>query len=176
VGRGHRLLGHASPIWEALTGGWQFGAIGTARTGLPLNVTIARNANTLPDQLNSNQRPDYAAGQPLYPANQNPQDWLNPAAFVLPAPGTWGNAGRNLVRAPGIWQLDTSLQKRFPVRERMAISVRVEAFNVFNRAQLGSPVVSLPAGTFGLIQSSYNSNPTGSGTPREIQWMMRLQF
>jgi hypothetical protein len=176
VGRGHRLLGHASPIWETLTGGWQFGAIGTARTGLPLNVTIARNANTLPDQLNSNQRPDYVAGQPLYPANQNPQDWLNPAAFVLPAPGAWGNAGRNLVRAPGIWQLDTSLQKRFPVRERMAISVRLEAFNVFNRAQLGSPVASLPAGAFGLIQSSYNSNPTGSGTPREIQWMMRLEF
>ena len=58
----------------------------------------------------------------------------------------------------------------------MALSIRAEAFNVFNRAQLGSPVVALPAANFGLIQSSYNSNPTGSGTPREIQWMMRLDF
>jgi hypothetical protein len=58
----------------------------------------------------------------------------------------------------------------------MALSVRTEVFNVFNRAQLGSPVVALPAANFGLIQSSYNSNPTGGGRPREIQWMMRLEF
>jgi hypothetical protein len=176
VGQGRRYLAHMPPFWNLLAGGWQLGAIGTAKTGLPLNVTIARAAGTLPDQLNSNQRPDYVAGQPLYPANQTPQNWLNPAAFVLPAPGTWGNAGRDLVRAPGIWQLDSSLQKRIPFRERIALSVRIEAFNIFNRAQLGSPVFTLPAANFGLIQSSYNSNPTGGGTPREIQWMLRLEL
>jgi len=176
VGRGHTLLSHASPFWNSVLGGWQLGMIGTAKTGLPLNVTIARNANTLPDQLNSNQRPNYVTGQPLYPANQSAQDWLNPAAFVMPASGTWGNAGRDLVRAPGIWQLDTSLQKRIPLRDQLAVSFRAEAFNVFNRAQLGSPVVNLPGANFGLIQSSYNSNPTGSGTPREIQLMLRLDF
>jgi hypothetical protein len=101
---------------------------------------------------------------------------LNTATFVLPAAGTWGNAGRELVRAPGIWQLDTSLQKKFQLRERVAMSFRAEAFNIFNRAQYGSPVVNLPSANFGLIQSSYNSNPTGSGTPREIQLMLRLDF
>jgi hypothetical protein len=176
LGRGHAFMSHASPIWNALFGGWQLGAIATAKTGLPLNVTIARNANTLPDQLNSGQRPNYITGQPIYPTNQSPQEWLNPSAFVLPAAGTWGNAGRDLVRAPGIWQLDTSLQKRIQLRERTGLSFRAEAFNVFNRAQLGSPVVALPSANFGLIQSSYNSNPTGSGTPREIQLMLRLDF
>ena len=176
VGRGRTVLSHASPAVNALLGGWQLGAIATAKTGLPLNVTISRTANTLPDQLNSGQRPNYVAGQPLYPADQSPQDWLNVAAFVLPAAGTWGNAGRDLLRAPGIWQLDTSLQKRVPLRERASLSFRAEAFNVFNRAQLGSPIVALPSANFGLIQSSYNSNPTGSGTPREIQLMLRLDF
>jgi hypothetical protein len=176
VGHGHRILGNSSTFVNSLLGGWQLGMIGTAKTGLPLNVTISRSASALPDQLNSNQRPNYVLGQSLYPANQSPQDWLNAAAFVLPANGTWGNAGRNLVRAPGIWQLDTSLQKRFMLRERIGLSFRAEAFNIFNRAQYGSPVVSLPSANFGLIQSSYNSNPTGSGTPREIQLMLRLDF
>jgi hypothetical protein len=176
VGKGHSLLGNASGLTEAFFSGWQLGGIGTAKTGLPLNVTITRTASTLPDQLNSSQRPNYVAGQPLYPSDQTPQNWLNAAAFVLPAAGTWGNAGRDLVRAPGIWQLDLSLQKRFQIREHASISFRAEAFNIFNRAQYGSPVVSLPGANFGLIQSSYNSNPTGSGTPREIQLMLRVDF
>ena len=176
VGRGHSLLGNSSSFVNHVLGGWQLGMIGTAKTGLPLNVTISRSASALPDQLNSSQRPNYVAGQSLYPLNQSPQDWLNPAAFVAPANGTWGNAGRELVRAPGIWQLDTSLQKKVQLRERVGLSFRIEAFNIFNRAQYGSPVVSLPSANFGLIQSSYNSNPTGSGTPREIQLMLRLDF
>lgn len=94
----------------------------------------------------------------------------------MPAAGTWGNAGRDLIRAPGIWQLDTSLEKKITFRDRMAVSFRAEAFNIFNRAQYGSPVVSLPSANFGLIQSSYNSNPTGSGTPREIQLMLRFDY
>ena len=57
----------------------------------------------------------------------------------LPANGTWGNAGRNILRVPGIWQADTSLEKRFPVSERIAISFRADVFNVFNRAQIGKP-------------------------------------
>jgi hypothetical protein len=176
VGHGHSLLGNSSSFVNTVLGGWQLGMIGTAKTGLPLNVTISRAAGALPDQLNSGQRPNYVLGQSLYPANQSPQDWLNPAAFVAPANGTWGNAGRDLVRAPGIWQLDASLQKKLQLRERVGLSFRVEAFNVFNRAQYGSPVVSLPSANFGLIQSSYNSSPTGSGTPREIQLMLRLDF
>src|SRR5271163_1641190 len=115
-------MGNSSRFIDTLFGGWQLGMIGTAKTGLPLNVTISRAANTLPDQLNSNQRPNYVGGQPIYPASQSPQNWLNPAAFVLPPSGTWGNAGRDEVRAPGIWQLDTSLQKKIQLKERVALS------------------------------------------------------
>ncbi len=184
IGRGHHLLGNSNRMVNAFFGGWQLGMIGTAKTGLPLNVTISRPTNTLLDQNNANQRPNYVAGQPLYPANQSPSEWLNPAAFAAPANGTWGNAGRNLVRAPGLWQLDTSMQKRFPFTERAAVSIRAEAFNIFNRAQYGTPVVALSESAtgaitntnFGVIQNSYNSSPTGSGTPREIQLMLRLDF
>jgi hypothetical protein len=108
VGKGHRLLGGASPLVNSLLGGWQLSVIGLARTGLPANVTLSRSASALPDGINGSQRPDVVPGQSLYPADQAPNLWLNPYAFTVPANGKWGNAGRNIVRVPGIWQADTS--------------------------------------------------------------------
>jgi hypothetical protein len=176
VGKGHHLLGNASPVVNALVGGWQLAVVGTARSGLPLNVTISRAATALPDQNNGSQRPNIVAGQSLYPANQSPSDWLNPAAFSAPATGTWGNAGRNLIRAPGHWQIDTALEKRVQAWERLSLTFRAEAFNLFNVAQYGNPVVSVSSSTYGLINSAFSTSPTGSGTPREIELSLRLDF
>jgi hypothetical protein len=180
IGKGYHLLGDASSVVNALLGGWQLSGIGTVRTGLPLNVTVSRSASALPDGINSNQRPDIVPGQPLYPANQTPGLWLNPYAFTMPANGAWGDAGRNILRAPGLWQADMSLEKRFPVRERMAITFRADVFNVFNRAQIGKPNVKWtdPAQgtTYGAITSPYTTSAIGTGTPRQMQFMLRFSF
>jgi hypothetical protein len=176
VGRGHALLANASPVVDKLLGGWQLSGISTARSGLPLNITISRPASALPDQINSAQRPNCVAGVSLSPAHQTVQQWLNAAAFTLPLPGTWGNCGRDLGRAPGLWQLDTALQKRVPLNEHVRLSFRAEVFNIFNRAQYGSPIVGLPGGNFGLITNAFNTTPTGAGTPRDIEFMLRLDF
>jgi hypothetical protein len=188
VGKGRALLSNANPIVNALLGGWQLAGVGTVRSGLPLNVTISRSASALPDQINSSQRPNLVPGEPLYPANQSASDWLNVSAFSVPANGTWGNAGRDLVRAPGHGQMDVALEKRMQMRERMSFTFRAEAFNVLNVAQLGSPVASLSSkagsngvlqivqGNFGLINGAFSATPTGSGTPREIELSLRLDF
>src|SRR5262249_42774952 len=103
--------------------------------------------------------------------------WLNPAAFRAPAPGTFGNAGRNLVRGPGLTQIDLGLSKRFSVGERAAIEFRSEVFNLFNRAQYADPSgdVTVPA-QFGIIQSTVNTTPIGAGTPRQLQFALRVSF
>jgi hypothetical protein len=176
VGKGHHLLGNANPVVSAILGGWNLSGVGTYRSGLPLSVTISRSASALPDQINSSQRPNVVFGQPLYPANQTPSDWLNLAAFSTPANGTWGNAGRDLLRAPGHWQINAALEKRVPIRERTTVSFRAEAFNILNVAQYGNPVVNASTATYGLIQSSFSTTPTGSGTPREIELGLRLDF
>lgn len=180
VGKGHHVLGNSSSLVNTLLGGWQLSGIGVARTGLPQNVTLSRSNSALPDGINSSQRPDVVYGQPLDPSNQNPTLWYNPYAFATPANGTWGDAGRNILRAPGIWQADTSLEKRFPIRERIALSFRADVFNIFNRAQLGSPNVKWTnpsAGTtFGAITSPYTTSAVGTGTPRQMQFMLRLSF
>jgi len=180
VGKGHHWLANSSGVANALLGGWQVSGIGMARTGLPQNVTLSRSNSALPDGINSSQRPDVVYGQPLYPATQTPTLWYNPYAFAAPANGAWGDAGRNILRAPGIWQADTSLEKRFPIGERMALSFRADVFNIFNRAQIGNPNVKWTnpsAGTtFGAITSPYTTSAVGTGTPRQMQFMLRLSF
>ena len=180
MGRGRKFLGNASGPVNAALGGWQLSGIGTARTGLPGNVTMSRSASALPDGLNTNQRPDVVPGQSLYPTNQSPDLWLNPYAFTTPANGVWGNAGRNILRVPGIWQTDVSLEKRFSLTERMGLSFRADVFNIFNRAQIGKPNVKWTdpksGTTFGAITSPYTSSAVGTGTPRQMQFMLRLSF
>ena len=112
-GRGRKYLNSINRTANAFLGGWQLTGIALARGGLPLNVTISRSASALPDQLNKNQRPNLIPGASLYPANKSPFNWLNYAAFTVPANGTWGNLGRNAVRGPGHWQIDPALSKRF---------------------------------------------------------------
>jgi hypothetical protein len=180
AGKGRRFLRNSSGFVNAVLGGWQLSGIGMARTGLPLNVTLSRSASALPDGINSNQRPNVVPGQPLYPSNQNPTLWLNPYAFSIPANGTWGNAGRNILRAPDFWQLDSSLEKRFPVTERTYISIRADVFNIFNRAQLGTPNAKWTnpstGTTYGQITSPYTTSAVGTGTPRQMQFMLRFSF
>jgi hypothetical protein len=160
-------------------GGWELSGIGAARTGVPVNVTISRSASSVPDgNTTSPQRPNLVAGVSLIPpGGQTPSDWINAAAFSTSANGTWGNAGRNLVRAPGVWQIDTALTKRARLTERMNIEFRAEAFNLLNHAQFGLPNGNLSAaGSFGTITQPLNTGATGTGTPRQFQLMMRLEF
>ncbi|ADV83029.1 TonB-dependent receptor [Terriglobus saanensis] len=176
VGRGHTFLGNASHLEEFFLGGWQASGIGTARSGLPINVTISRSTSALPDQLNKNQRPNLVPGVSVYAAHKTPTSWLNPAAFSAPLAGVHGNAGRNIARAPGLWQFDTSLQKRFPVTERVGVSFRAEAFNLFNVAHYGTPASVFAGSNFGVVTTPFSTNAVGTGTPRELQFMLRADF
>ena len=176
-GRGKRYLGESS-LGRALLGGWQLASIGSARTGLPVNLTVDRGSGDLVDGYSTNQRPDLVPGMSLTPAGgAAPGDWINLAAFAVPAKGTWGNAGRNLVRAPGLWQMDLSLSRDIELRERARLQFRAELFNIFNRAQYGAPLADISApSTFGRIATTVNSGPTGSGTPRQVQLALRFVF
>ena len=159
-------------------GGWSWSGIFTARTGLPVNVSITRAANVLPDQNNlSTERPNLVPGVPLYLDYGTTGRWLNPAAFATPAPGTWGNLGRNVVRAPGLFQIDTALSKRTKVSERTALEFGAQIFNIMNHPQLGAPAANISsAATFGLITAPVNTSPVGAGGPRQMQFFGRVSF
>jgi hypothetical protein len=140
-----------------------------------VNVTVDRANATLPDgnSVAGSERPNLVAGIPLYTSNGS----LNPAAFAVPANGTWGNAGRNIVRGPALWQIDATLAKTVKIRERLTAQLRVEGYNLANRSQFGQPLadISNPL-NFGTITSLVNTGATGSGTPRQFQFGLKLSF
>lgn len=156
-------------------GGWDLSGIFTARTGTPFSVTITRTAATVPSGQTQNQRADYIGGE-VYAADKGPDLWINPAAFALPAAGTYGNSGRNRFRGPGLWQADTGIAKSFRLSETFRLDFRAEMFNLFNRAQYGNPVNARNNSTFGRILVTANDGATGTGTSRQLQFMLRLNF
>ena len=167
-GTGRHFLHHG--LAGRMIGGWDLSGTGLARTGLPVNIVVTRSAANMLDGNAGSQRPDLAPGASIIPAGgQTINQWWNIAAFAVPAKNTWGNSGRFLARAPGFYEMNAALEKRFPVHESLSASFRAEAFNLMNHAILNAPPanISTPA-TFGKI--------TGSSNPRKLQLMFRVEF
>ncbi|MFI5057563.1 MAG: carboxypeptidase regulatory-like domain-containing protein [Candidatus Acidiferrales bacterium] len=148
----------------------------------------------------TNQRPDIVPGVPLYlpGGGKNGMPLINPAAFQAPPVDSngnftrFGNAGNGVARALNIWQVDMSLMKETKLTERFGLQFGVQAFNIFNHTQLGDPgnltldyAPGDPSGTnlsapgnFGVITNTVNGlgTNTGTGLPRQLQFMLRLKF
>ena len=181
-GNGKQFLTTGVPA--KIFGGWELAGIASARTGLPVNITMSRKANQLPDGNTSSQRPNLVPGVDIYAANQSINNWFNPAAFAAPANGTWGDLGRYIANGPGMFEIDTSLQKRFRISERLALNFRAAAYNLFNHPVYSSPSGSIGSltgsspvsGSFGRITSIINTGAVGTGAPRRIEFMFRAEF
>jgi hypothetical protein len=95
--------------------------------------------------------------------------WFNPSAFALAARGTFGNSPRNLLTAPGLFNLDWSFAKSFRISERFATQIRGDFFDLLNTAHFTAPGSSVAStSTFGKISSAAD--------PRILQISLRLRF
>jgi hypothetical protein len=175
IGPGKRFL-NASGVAGKLLGGWELSGIMAAASGRPIDILVDRNSADMLDGNTRNQRPDLVPGVSIYPAHQTIDNWFNPAAFAVPAAGTWGNLGRNVGRGPGYYEIDTALEKKASITERLAVKFEVQAFNLLNHPIYGDPASDISASSFGVISTQLNSGATGTGTSRRIQFMLRLEF
>jgi len=193
IGPGKRFW-NKSGVLGKIFEGWTVSGLGLWHTGHPLTVLIGLDSTQIPDgNSKSDQRPDLVPGLSVIPANQGPNNWININAFTAPpvdANGVithFGNAGRGLVRAPHVWQVDTGLSKTTKVNERLSIQFRADIFNVLNHVQFGDPTqLDITGGSlFGVINSTSNANNnsdnvgfgnTGTGLPRQIQFSLRFMF
>jgi hypothetical protein len=174
-GRG-KAYGWKDGFGGGLASGWSLSGIYSFRTGRPVNVVLNRASGDVPDGNTVRQRPNVLDFAAATPAVQSTGLWLNRAAFATPARGAWGNLGRNAFRGPGLWQVDIGVQKRTAITERMNLEFRAELFNLFNRAQYGNPENNISNATFGQILSLANASPTGQGSARSLQLMVRVNF
>ena len=106
--------------------------------------------------------------------------WLNKAAFALPAPGTFGNERRNMLRGPGFSDVDFSVFKNTPITERVKTQLRIEMFNLFNRRNYPVPNATLSSGSFGRISDtigdSIGATGIGAGEPFNVQLALKVVF
>ena len=180
-GRGKAML-NSDGVATTILGNWELTTTALARTGFPVNVLMP-SSYTAPDGASGTQRPDLVPGVSLTPpGGKTIAEWINPAAFAAPA-GEFGTAPRDIGRGPGTWQMDLGLAKHVSLTERASLEFRSEFFNIFNHPQLGPPQFTFnPSNTtgFGSIISTVNTttpiSPVGSGTPREIQFALRVAF
>jgi hypothetical protein len=227
-GKGRRYLRDAGKLADLFIGGWDLGGILNARTGLAIDPLIVRPdvvyrdnqtgliynnpvlVNGVPittaiinvpggGSTRHIRRPNYVAGVDPLIHGPNKTVFLNPAAFSIPAPGTFGNASRYSLHGPNLAQLDFTLHKRFNLTERFNLEFRSEIYNILNRANLANPPSQLanalpsnptsanslqpgqpytPAasgGIFGIVNGTLDRT-VGLGASRQIQLSLRLNF
>jgi len=172
------------PLGRTALGGWQVEGITTIHSGLPFSPFISADRariGSLPEET-PYQRPNLNAGfDVLHITGGPPNQFFNPAAFSLPAPGTLGNVGRNVLIGPGFASTDFSVLKNFKLGilgEAGVLQFRTEVFNIFNRPNFALPqeivfsgreTVELPLRSAGLI--------TGTASPsRQIQFGLKIIF
>lgn len=159
----------------ALTQGWQLATVLIARSGLPYTVQLGTTRSGT--GWTTNQRPDAVPGVDGTGDPDGPNGWLNIAGFSDPAPGTFGNLGRNTERGPRFVQLDMSLLKRTPLRANHSVEFRVEVFNILNQPiWAATPArVFLTPSSFGNVQNTFGRTES-FGTARQIQLAVRYAF
>ena len=187
-----------SGVPSALVNGWELGTLAHISSGSPFTVTTGTDIS-LTDI--GNDRPNLVPGVPVYlhqairsgtgPANRA---YLNPAAFcgnstaASPcsnpvAPGAYGNISRNSFRSPPLYQFDAQISRNFPIWERLAMQLRLEAFNLLNHPNFNAPsgaTTGTLAGTSGsaaaLSSSTFGQVSSTSNTARVFQGSIKLSF
>jgi len=157
------------PVKSRWTRNLQVSGIVTAESGQPFTPVLSfDNSSTGNTGGNFGEdRPDVVCSPKI--ANPGPQEWFNVNAFAIPPPYTWGNAGRNILRGPGLATVDFSLRRTFMLREGLQLVTEAQSFNLLNRANFNQPdaIVDEPL-TFGKIFSAKDQ--------RHIQFVLRISF
>ncbi len=142
---------------------WTIATDIVASSGFPLTpIYLAAVPGT---GVTGSIRPDYT-GAPLY--NAQGSYYLNPAAYVAPAAGQWGNAGRNTIVGPSQFSLNASLGRTFRLTGRFNLDLRMDSTDALNHVNYVSWSTTVNSAQFGL--------PTLANAMRSIQTTLRLRF
>jgi hypothetical protein len=169
---GARTPDVVSPSLRRWVSNWRVSALLVARSGPPINV-VAGQDRAFTGIIN--QRVNQILDDPY---DRTGDRWLNPSAFELPAPGTLGNFRRNSLRGPAFWSVDVALSKFIAFGAGRSAELRVEAFNFFNRFNLGVPDGgAIPGRTsVNFSSSSFGRITSMAGTPRVMQLGVKYTF
>jgi hypothetical protein len=159
--------------FDHVAGGWELSGTTILQSGLPMTVTStsAYPKGDWNGDGTTGDRPD-APLTPLQTSGWTQQQFLTgifPASsFPIPTLGTDGTLGRNTYVGPGFAETDVALVKKFTISERFKATLRMDAYNAFNRVNLNNPSLVINASSFGQSTSAL--------TPRVYQAGLKVQF
>ena len=164
-GAGRRWGTGASPLVEALIGGWQLSGINTVYAGEPVTFVYNPGATAVVSGIAqdfrgaNNYRPNVICDPMAAGAERTINNWFNRACVVASTDPSqpFGNAERNSVRGPLFWQFDLAASKRFNLGGPAQFEFRLEAFNLLNRTNFRAPNGNRSAAAFGTITSTYDA-------------------
>ena len=137
---------------DAVLANWRVGGVETVMSGPAFTVlTTANTTNAFPA---GPLRPNLV-GDPELPASaQTLTRWFNTAAFANPAPLTFGNSPRSVLRGPRYVTTDLTIEKSIGLPAGRKLDVRIEAYNMLNHTNFNLPGFTLGAADFGVISSA----------------------
>ncbi len=160
-----------------VTGGWELSGVLLFQTGPFLTVTAsgADPSGTNFVNIQGNGRADIVSGASVVPSGQSIRQWINPAAFAIPANniGRFGNSPVGSVVGPGTQAVSLSLLRTFKITESVKLRFGGAASNAFNHPNYGSPGLTLGTSSFGIISSLQTAE---GAAPRSLQLSGRLTF
>jgi hypothetical protein len=156
-----------------LTGGWQLDGNWSAYTGTPINLTAS--TSTLNAGATNQQTPNQVLGTVTQLGGIGTGNYYyNPAAFAaVTGCCTYGNSGRNTLRGPGLDNVNISLSRTFPIKERLTVAFRAEAMNSANHPQFSNPGTSISSGTFLQITST---NANTNTNDRQFRFSLKVKW
>jgi trimeric autotransporter adhesin len=150
-----------------VVGGWMMNGTISLASGQPFTPLVTGAVTDVANGVNGTLRANYD-GSPIAIADPTTLAFFNTAAFSIPAAGTYGNAGRNIITGPGSFTFNMGLMKNFAVRGTRGVSLRVQANNVLNTPVWGSIGTTVNSPTFGQV--------TSVRSMRSVQFVLRMNF
>lgn len=164
IGREGGVLG-GSPLSRAILGGYRVSGIFVAQSGPPVNPGVVGN----PANTTGPIRPNRVADGNLPRDERTLDRWFDTSAFTVPPPFTYGNSGRNVLRAPGLVNVDLVLARDVPFGGNRRLELRAEFFNLTNSAHFARPNATIGSPQAGRINSTAQAN-------RQVQLGVRFVF
>lgn len=153
--------------------GWQLNGLWTWESGLPLDISISNASLNAPGNIN---RPN-VSGPVQILGNIGPgQLYFNTAAFSAPTPNAFGDAGRNTLHGPRLFEIDFSVFRKFRVTERISVEFRAESFNLTNTPHFDRPDTNFSDAAFGQVTTARGNQSVQVNENRQLQFSLRLAF
>jgi hypothetical protein len=161
-------------IGSKLLGGWEVNGIFSAYSGTPFTVTASSASLNAPDQTQTADQIKSTVAKLGGIGSNAP--YFDPSAFAPVTQVRYGNSGRDILRGPGLVNVDAALFRNFRFREHMNFQLRAESYNLSNTPHFSNPSANISSGGFMTITSALSRANNVEGGERQFRFALRISF